>query len=139
MRAPSKHPKRQRLAPPYDRAFGRDLRWMEREHGQVPVEVQRTWRHRLPGLLFAAALVTLVLIDSRLSLVAGVLLTGAGSLWSALRLTPETYDRVLGGAGGPGWWIGWLLSRLPYAAAKVSFVALSFGILALGVAGLVVG
>jgi hypothetical protein len=48
------------------------------------------------------------------------------------RLHEERYTR------GPGWWIGWLISKTSVGFARGFHIVLGVGICALGVAGLAI-
>jgi hypothetical protein len=72
---------------------------------------------------------------TRVELAAFVILIGLGSFWAAAkmnekRLEDERYAR------GPGWFIGWLISKTSVPVARAFYVILGIGICALGIAGL---
>jgi hypothetical protein len=62
-----------------------------------------------------------------------VILIGLSSFWAAarmnkLRLQEERYAR------GPGWWLGWLISKTSVGFARVFYIVLGILICLLGVA-----
>jgi hypothetical protein len=65
-----------------------------------------------------------------------VVLIGLGSFWAASRmnqqrLADERYTR------GPGWWLGWLISKTNVSIARGIYIVMGIGICALGVLGIV--
>ncbi len=74
-------------------------------------------------------------IHNHIALGLFVLLIGLGSFWSAARmnqqrLESERYTR------GPGWWLGWLISKTSVPFARGFYIVLGIGICALGILGL---
>lgn len=61
-----------------------------------------------------------------------VILIGLSAFWVAVRmnrrrLAEERYTR------GPGWWIGWLISKTSVPVARAIHIAMGIGICALGI------
>ena len=91
---------------------------------------------RKPIAVVALAIVALgarfvVGVLTRDELGAFVILIGLGSFWAAMkmdqkRLEDERYSR------GPGWFIGWLISKTSVPVARVFYIVLGIGICALG-------
>jgi hypothetical protein len=111
----------------------------DRRPGPFPERiVWRGWRS-VGGLALAAVLAAALLIHDHYLM--GAVILGLG-LWCAAEglLTGDQRMREnLRYTRGNGWWVGWLMSKLPGAGSRVAFIVLSLGIIGLGVAELVSG
>jgi uncharacterized membrane protein YhaH (DUF805 family) len=75
-------------------------------------------------------------IHSHVALGIFVLLIGLGAFWVAARmnqqrLADERYSR------GPGWWLGWLISKTSVPVARGAYIVMGIGICALGLFSIV--
>jgi hypothetical protein len=71
-------------------------------------------------------------IHSHVALGIFVLLIGLGAFWAAARmdqhrLQNERYTR------GPGWWLGWLISKTNIPIARGIYILMGIGICTLGI------
>jgi hypothetical protein len=86
------------------------------------------------GLLLAGGLLVGLRTDNHL-LVGGLLTAlGVTCLVQTFRQSDERFRREWGSTAGPGWWLGWLISKSPAWAGRTLAAVLSLGITALGVA-----
>lgn len=88
------------------------------------------------SLLFVAVLVAAVKVNNRYFLAGTIIAMGLISLVSAITRDEATLHQRLRHTRGPGWWIGWLISKVPGVGAKVLWSLLSLGIVAFGIAEL---
>jgi hypothetical protein len=86
------------------------------------------------GLLLAGGLLLGLRTENQYLL--GGLLTALGitCLVQAFRQSDEPFRREWGGTAGPGWWLGWLISKAPTWAGRTVAALLGLAITGLGVA-----
>ena len=110
-------------------------------YGDMGHPVQATSGERLRkvrslalGLLLAGGLLLALRTDNHL--LGGGLLTalGATCLVQTFRQPGARFRREWGSTAGPGWWLGWLISKSPAWAGRTIAAVLSLGITVLGVA-----
>lgn len=71
-------------------------------------------------------------IHNHIALGLFVVLIGLGSFWTASRMNQqrlegERYTR------GPGWWLGWLISKTSVPVARSAYIVMGIGICLLGI------
>jgi hypothetical protein len=95
---------------------------------------QPRWRVRSVafGLLIAGALMIGLLTESRYLLGGTLLIVGLSCLGITLTKNNEQLRRYWGNTAGPGWWLGWLISKAPGPSARILAVFLSLGVTAFG-------
>ncbi len=105
--------------------------------GPLPQRLEwRGWK-TVAGLAYAALLVAAVLSHNRDALGAAVVLVGVfGGIWALTRDNDELHEG-LRYTRGPGWLLGWGMSKIPGSAARLVYTLMCLAIVALGVLELV--
>ena len=111
---------------------------------QENVEVNRPharrsrWRSREGAfaVVLGAALLAALLTDNRYVLGMAIVLVGTGGFIATFSGDDAAFRREMGNTSGPGWWVGWLISKAPGRSGRVFAFILSVGITALGIGAL---